>query len=82
MANTQTLGSGWVSSTRDSAKTAKKLHTQMRARINRRIAEGWSLEKIGERTVWTMFGHLYSIKENVLYVKLSTGTEAFPGVAI
>jgi hypothetical protein len=81
MNNTQTLGGGWVSSTRDSAKTNKKINLQMRNRINLRIAQGWSLEKIGHRTVWTMFGHLYSIKNNVLYVKMSTGTESFSGVA-
>lgn len=75
--------SGWVPSTNE--KTRSKLNQQIRARIAKRLVEGWSLEKIGQRTVWTMYGHLYSIKNGVgefantplLHVKMNGGTEVF-----
>jgi hypothetical protein len=42
-----------------------------------------SLEKIGDRTVWTMFGHLYSIKNGFLVVKMAGGNESFgPAVSL
>lgn len=53
------------------------LEDQMRKRIRQRLAEGWSLEKIGDRTVWHMYGHLYRIKDGILYVKTARGDEAF-----
>lgn len=55
----------------------RKTNKDLTARINQRIAEGWSLEKIGERTVWHMYGHLYSIKDGVLTVKMTGGNQDF-----
>ena len=55
----------------------KKTNKALAARIQKRIAEGWSLEKIGERTVWHMYGHLYSIRDGVLIVKMAGGNQAF-----
>jgi hypothetical protein len=60
----------------------KRFENQLRKRIALRLSQGWSLEKIGHRTVWTMFGHLYSIKNGALIVKMHGGNETFgPGVA-
>lgn len=60
----------------------KRFENQLRKRIALRLSQGWSLEKIGDRTVWTMFGHLYSIKNGMLIVKMQGGNESFgPGVA-
>lgn len=58
-------------------KSEKKTNKDLSARIDRRLAEGWSLEKIGERTVWHMYGHLYSIRDGVLTVKMAGGNQSF-----
>jgi len=70
---------GWVSSVRDSKASGIKLEKQIRERIALRMSQGWDLEKIGSLTVWRMFGHFYSIKDGVLYVKMNGGNEAFGG---
>jgi hypothetical protein len=55
----------------------KKTNKALAARINRRMSEGWSLEKIGERTVWHMYGHLYSIRNGELIVSMAGGKQTF-----
>ena len=56
----------------------KRTNAALAARIQRRIAEGWSLEKIGARTVWHMYGHLYSIRDGAhLTVKMAGGDRTF-----
>ncbi len=58
----------------NATKTTEK---KLRARIALRMSQGWTLEKIGHRTVWTMFGHLYSIKDGAIIVKMAAGNETF-----
>jgi hypothetical protein len=58
-------------------KAERKTNRELAARIERRMAEGWSLEKIGQRTVWHMYGHLYSIRNGVLTVKMAGGNQEF-----
>lgn len=55
----------------------KKTNKALAARIQLRMSQGWSLEKIGDRTVWTMFGHLYSIKDGALIVSMAGGKQIF-----
>jgi hypothetical protein len=55
----------------------RRTNRDLTARINRRISEGWSLEKIGERTVWHMYGHLYRIRNGVLTVAMAGGDKSF-----
>jgi hypothetical protein len=55
----------------------RKTNKALAARIRQRISEGWSLEKIGERTVWHMYGHLYSIRDGVLTVAMAGGKQEF-----
>jgi len=55
----------------------KRTNKALAARINLRIAQGWSLEKIGTLTVWRMYGHLYSIRDGVLTVKMAGGNQDF-----
>lgn len=62
--------------------TEKRTNKALAARIEKRIAEGWSLEKIGERTVWRMYGHLYSIRDGVLTVKMAGGNQSFTSKAV
>jgi hypothetical protein len=63
--------------------TTKRIEDRLRKRIVLRLSQGWSLEKIGDRTVWTMFGHLYSIKNGFLVVKMAGGNESFgPAVSL
>lgn len=59
------------------ASQTKRLENQLRKRIALRLSQGWSLEQIGIRTVWTMFGHLYLIKDGLLIVKMHGGDESF-----
>jgi hypothetical protein len=54
-----------------------RFEDRLRKRIALRLSQGWSLEKIGERTVWFMFGHFYSIKNGMLIVKMIKGDESF-----
>lgn len=58
-------------------KYEKRTNKELTARIEMRLAQGWSLEKIAERTVWHMYGHLYSIKDGVLTVKMAGGNRSF-----
>jgi hypothetical protein len=62
--------------------TEKRTNKALATRIEKRLAEGWSLEKIGERTVWHMYGHLYSIRNGVLIVKMAGGDRSFGGKVI
>ena len=55
----------------------KRTNKALAARINLRMSQGWSLEKIGDRTVWTMFGHLYSIRNGALIVAMAGGNQTF-----
>lgn len=55
----------------------KKTNKALAARIQLRLSQGWTLEKIGERTVWNMYGHLYRIKDGVLTVKMAGGEQSF-----
>lgn len=55
----------------------KKTNKKLAARIALRMSQGWSLEKIGHRTVWTMFGHLYSIRDGALIVSMAGGKQTF-----
>jgi hypothetical protein len=57
----------------------RKTNAALTARINLRISQGWDLEKIGRLTVWRMYGHLYSIRNGVLTVKMSGGARTFGG---
>lgn len=59
------------------------LEDKLRKQIALRLSQGWSLEKIGDRTVWTMFGHLYFIRDGMLNVKMNSGNETFgPAVSL
>jgi hypothetical protein len=44
----------------------RRLEKQIDARIQMRMDQGWSIEKIAHRTCWTMFGLQYTIKGNIL----------------
>ena len=55
----------------------KRTNKALAARINLRLSQGWDLEKIGRLTVWHMYGHLYSIKDGVLTVKMAGGNQTF-----
>lgn len=55
----------------------KRTNKALAARIALRMSQGWSLEKIGQRTVWNMFGHLYSIRDGALVVKMAGGNQTF-----
>lgn len=55
----------------------KRTNKALAARISLRMSQGWSLEKIGDRTVWTMFGHLYSIRDGALIVSMAGGKQTF-----
>ncbi len=58
-------------------RAEKKTTAALTARIERRISEGWTLEKIGDRTVWHMYGHLYRLKNGVLTVAMAGGERSF-----
>jgi hypothetical protein len=55
----------------------KRTNAALAKRINLRMSEGWSLEKIGQRTVWHMYGHLYRIQDGALIVKMAGGEQTF-----
>jgi hypothetical protein len=55
----------------------KRTNRELTKRIEMRLAQGWSLEKIGDRTVWHMYGHFYSIKDSTLTVKMAGGNQSF-----
>jgi hypothetical protein len=62
--------------------TEKRTNKAIAKRVALRMSQGWSLERIGHKTVWTMFGHLYSIKDGALIVKMAGGDQTFrPEVA-
>lgn len=60
--------------------TEKKTNKALAERINLRLSQGWSLEKIGSLTVWRMFGHFYSIRNGALIVKMAGGAQTFRAV--
>ncbi len=50
---------------------------RLRKRIALRLSQGWSLDKIADRVVWNVFGHLYSIRNGKLIVQMHNGDEVF-----
>ena len=63
-------------------KYEKRTNREMTKRIEMRLAQGWSLEKIAERTVWNMYGHLYTLKGGVLVVKMAGGDRSFTATGV
>lgn len=60
----------------------KRLNMALVKRIEKRIAEGWSLEMIGQRTVWLMYGHVYQVRDGVLTVRMAGGERTFASKAV
>ena len=69
------LSEAWQNYNMNSAE--KRTNKKLAARTALRMSQGWSLEKIGQRTVWTMFGHLYSIRDGALIVSMAGGKQTF-----
>lgn len=54
----------------------RKTNKKIQETVTRRSAQGWTADQIGAR-IWHCYGHLYSVKGNVLRVKMAGGDQSF-----